>query len=172
METLQHGLAWFQPYLAAYGALAVFLIIYFESFGVPVPGESCVVAASLLAANNQLSIVFVIFAVLGGAILGDSTGYLIGKFGGSRVLQRIGPWVKLTPERLTSFEERFHQHGFWMVASARFVIVLRQLNGIMAGSLAMPWHVFVVANAIGAVLWTAVYTLGPYWFTELFHKVF
>jgi len=171
VSLLNDGLAALGPWITAYGALAVFIIIYLESFGMPLPGESCVVAASLLAAHNQLSIVLVILAVLSGAMLGDSTGYLIGKFGGQRVLQRIGPWVKLTPERLASFEERFQRQGFWMVAFARFVIVLRQINGIMAGSLAMPWHVFVSANVIGAVLWTAVYTLGPYWFTELFHKL-
>ena len=129
------------------------------------------IAAALLASQGELSIVAVFIAVLAGAILGDSTGYLIGRYGGRRVLERFGPYIKLTPERLTAIEERFHRGGVWLVMFARFLPLLRQLNGVLAGSLAMPWHLFVAANAAGAVLWTSLYVLGPYFFGHLFHLV-
>jgi membrane protein DedA with SNARE-associated domain len=57
-----------------------------------------------------------------------------------------------------------------MVLGARFVVVLRQLNGIVAGSVGMPWHHFVIANAIGAALWAGLWTLGPYYFADLFRR--
>lgn len=169
MEFAAEALQLIEPYLKAYGALAIFLIIYVESFGAPVPGETGVIASALLASQGELSIVAVYVAVLAGAILGDSTGYLIGRFGGRRILERLGPYVKLTPERLEGIEARFRTHGIWLVVFARFLPLLRQLNGIVAGSLAMPWHLFLAANAAGAAMWTSVYVLGPYFFGHLFH---
>ena len=169
MQLAAEGLQWIEPWLKSYGALAIFFIIYVESFGAPVPGETAVIAAALLASHGELSIVAVYIAVLAGAILGDSTGYLIGHFGGRRVLERFGPYIKLTPERLTEIEGNFHRHGIWLVMFARFLPLLRQLNGVVAGSLAMPWHLFLAANAVGAVLWTSLYVLGPYFFGHLFH---
>ena len=171
MRFAAEGLHLIEPWLKSYGAFAIFLIIYFESFGAPVPGETAVIAAALLASQGELSIVAVFIAVLAGAILGYSTGYLIGRYGGRRVLERFGPYIKLTPERLTAIESRFHRGGAWLVMFARFLPLLRQLNGVLAGSLAMPWHLFFAANATGAVLWTSLYVLGPYFFGHLFHLV-
>jgi membrane protein DedA with SNARE-associated domain len=165
------GLHLIEPWLSAWGALALFVVIYLESFGAPLPGESGVIAASLLASQGELSLPAVYAAVLAGAILGDSTGYLIGRIGGRRVLHRLGPYVKLTPGRLGALEERFRRSGVWLVLIARFVVVLRQLNGLVAGSLAMTWHFFIAAQAAGALLWTSVYVLGPYYFGHLFHLV-
>jgi membrane protein DedA with SNARE-associated domain len=169
MEFAAETLHRIEPYLAAYGAAALFFVIYFESFGAPVPGETAVIAASLLASQGELSIVTVYVAVLAAAILGDSTGYVIGRFGGRRVLERFGPYVGLTPERLASIETRFHKGGVFLVMFARFLPLLRQLNGVLAGSLNMPWHLFLAANAVGAGMWTSLYVLGPYFFGHLFH---
>lgn len=169
MQFFQDLLPLIDKYVAAYGALAIFVLVYFESFGVPLPGEAGVIAAALLAARGDLSIAAVFIAVLSGAVLGDSTGYVIGRFGGRRLLERFGPYVKLTPERLKAFEARFAKQGFYLVMVARFLPVLRQLNGLIAGSMNMPWHIFIVAQVIGALLWTSVYALGPYFFSELFH---
>jgi membrane protein DedA with SNARE-associated domain len=168
MEFVHHTLHLIEPYIMAYGALALFVIIYLESFGVPMPGESAVIAASLLAARGDLSIASVFVAVFCGAVLGDSTGYLIGRYGGRTILERFGPPLGLTAERLAKMEALFRSKGPFIVVTARFVAILRQLNGLVAGTLAMPWLHFVAANAIGAVLWTAVWTLGPYFFTDWF----
>jgi membrane protein DedA with SNARE-associated domain len=171
MNLLQEGLAWIEPAIAAYGVVALFVILYFESFGVPLPGESALIASSLLAVRGDLAIEHVFLAAWFGGVLGDSTGYLIGRFGGRFVLERFGPWVKLTPERLARFETLFRSKGFFIVLTARFVVVLRQLNGLVAGSVAMPWHHFVIANAIGAALWAGVWSFGPYYFTDLFRHL-
>ncbi|PWL19134.1 DedA family protein [Falsochrobactrum shanghaiense] len=151
-----------ESYIAAYGALALFLIIYLESFGAPLPGESALIASSLLALHGTLHIEAVLIAVFIGAVLGDCTGYMIGRFGGRRLILRYGSTVKLTPERLKQLEDLFERKGIYVVATARFVVLLRQLNGIVAGTVKMnPLH-FLGANIVGAAGWTLVWGLGPY----------
>lgn len=151
-----------EPYLISYGALALFIIIYFESFGAPLPGESALIAASLLALHGTLNLPAVLLACFIGAVIGDCTGYCIGYFGGRKLLQRFGSHIKLTAERLNSFEKQFEKHGIYMVATARFVVILRQLNGIIAGSMHMRFSHFLSANMIGALGWTAIWGAGPY----------
>lgn len=171
MSLLQHGLAWIEPAVAAYGAWALLIILYFESFGVPLPGESALVAAALLATRGDLAIENVFLAAWTGAVLGDSTGYLIGRFGGRPLLWRFGPSMKLTPERLTRLEAMAQTRGFLMVLTARFIVVLRQLNGLIAGSVGMPWSRFVVANALGGALWAGLWSFGVYFFTDTFRRL-
>lgn len=170
--TIVHDLlSGIEPAVKTYGVFALFLTIYLESFGVPLPGESSLIAASLLAARGDLNIVHVFLAALLGGALGDSTGYLIGRFGGRPLIHRFGWIVKLTPKRLASLEKVAREMGSFMVLSARFVVVLRQLNGVLAGSIGMPWHKFVVTNVIGAVAWSGLWSLGPYFFTDLFQEM-
>jgi len=171
LATLHDGWTLVEPYIVRYGAIAIFVMIYLESFGAPLPGETGAIAGSLLAVKGELSIVSVYAAVLFGAILGDFTGYLIGRFGGRALLHKFGPYIKLTPDRLAQIEDRFHRSGPWLVVIARFLPFIRQVNGLIAGSLSMPWHHFLLAQATGAVLWTSVYCLGPYFFSEFFHHI-
>jgi membrane protein DedA with SNARE-associated domain len=167
---LAETLAWIQPAIAAYGPYAILVIIYFESFGVPLPGESALITASLLAAHGELNIKYLFLAAWIGSVFGDNTGYLIGLFGGRVLIQRFGGRVGLTPERYARLEKAARQRGFIMVLTARFIVVLRQLNGITAGSVGMPWPRFLVANALGAGLWSGLWTIGPYYFDELIRR--
>jgi membrane protein DedA with SNARE-associated domain len=170
MNAVHHGLAALEAGIVAYGVIAVFVIVYFESLGAPLPGESALIAISALAAKGDVSIAQALLAVWAGAVLGDSTGYLIGRLGGRPLLQKHGPRVGLTSDRLATMERLFREKGAWIVLSARFVVLLRQLNGVIAGSVSMPWPRFLVANAIGAALWTAVWGLGPYLLADIVHR--
>ena len=163
---LHEALALIEPWVATYGVLAIFLIVYLESLGLPLPGESALVAAGVLSARGDLDIAPALLAVFSGAVLGDGTGYWIGRFGGRPLLRRFGPYLKLTPERLDRLERLFRDRGALIVATARFVVVLRQLNGVVAGSVSMPWPRFLLANAVGAALWTAAWGGGSYLFAE------
>ncbi|AUL48256.1 hypothetical protein BBB39_16735 [Bordetella trematum] len=162
METLHH-------LLLAYGAWALFACLYLESMGAPVPGESAVVLASLLASHGEMSLPVLLLAVFCGAVLGDCTGYAIGRFGGQRLLRRYGHLVKLTPQRLDTLQAQFSKRGVYIVMGARFVVVLRQLNGLLAGSGGMPFGRFLAANMVGALAWTLVWGAGPYLASEVFH---
>lgn len=155
-----------ETYLAAYGLLAIFGLIYLESLGLPLPGESGLIAATALAIHGELNIVHLFLAVWVAAVLGDSTGYAIGRLGGRPLLLRHGWLVRLTPERLARLEELFRRHGATIVLGARFVVVLRQLNGLVAGAMGMAWPRFLAANGLGGALWAAVWTLGLYYLGE------
>jgi membrane protein DedA with SNARE-associated domain len=146
-----------------YGLFALFFIIYFESFGAPLPGESAMIGASVLAIRGDFSVFDVFLVVWTAAVLGDSTGYAIGHFGGQPLLQRFGPLVKLTPERLEKLHELFKRRGPIIVVGARFIVLLRQFNGLVAGSAGMPWSHFVMANVAGAAIWAAAWSFGPYY---------
>lgn len=147
-------------YAATYGALAIFVMIYFESFGVPLPAESALVAGALLAAKGNLAFSHVVAGAIAGAILGDTTGYLIGRYGGRALIHKWGARVGLTEERFARFENGFGKRGIYAVIFARFVFGFRQLNGLIAGSAGMPFLRFFFANCLGAVLWTSAWTGG------------
>lgn len=158
-----------EGFVRDYGLIALFAIIYFESFGLPLPGESAMIGASVMAVRGDFSVDHVFLVVWLAAVLGDSTGYAIGHFGGQPLLHRYGPLVKLTPERLATLHELFKRRGPIIVVVARFIVVLRQFNGLVAGSAGMRWRYFVMANIVGAALWAAVWSFGPYYLGSLFH---
>jgi len=96
------------------------------------------------------------------AVAGDNVGYLIGHFGGRRLVLRFGRYVFVTEKRLTKAEDFFGRHGGKIVAVARFIDGLRQLNGIVAGIAGMPWQRFLAFNALGAAAWVGVWTSVGY----------
>ncbi|MGH6859345.1 MAG: DedA family protein [Phyllobacterium sp.] len=168
MNFLHDGTQFIAPYLHHYGLYAIFVIIYLESLGAPLPGETALVAASILAIEGDLAVAGLFVTVFAAAALGDSTGYAIGHFGGRPLLQRHGWLIKLNPQRLEKLEDLFRRRGPIIVFAARFVVILRQLNGLVAGTVAMPWPKFLVANIAGAAVWAAVWIFGPYFFHGLF----
>jgi membrane protein DedA with SNARE-associated domain len=145
------------PVLENYGYLAVAGLILVENFGVPAPGETILVAASVYAGTGRLNIVAVgVIAVLA-AIVGNCVGYAIGYFGGHALALRFGKYVFLTSERLEKTERFFERHGGLVVVVARFFEGLRQAAGVIAGTAEMPWRRFLVFTTIGAVLWVALW---------------
>jgi len=138
-------------------------MIGLESTGLPVPGESLLIAAALYAAaTHQLTIPLVVTAAAVGAIVGDNCGYLIGRGVGYRLLRRYGSYVLLTPERLEVGRRLFARHGGKVVLFGRFVAVLRTLAALLAGANRMPWPHFLLANAVGGIGWASVYGFGAY----------
>jgi membrane protein DedA with SNARE-associated domain len=146
-----------KPYLDQYGYWAVFAAILFENFGLPVPGETLLIAGALLASQGHMHIFLLLPAAWIGAVTGDNIGYAIGRFGGRHLLLRYGPYVLLSQRRLDYAEAFFRRRGGVVVVVARFFAVLRQLNGIVAGMAKMPWWQFLPYNAVGAALWVGVW---------------
>jgi len=149
------------PYLDHYGYRAVGLLVAVEDFGVPVPGETILIAAALYAGAGRLNIVLVGLVGFLAAIAGDNIGFAIGHFGGRTLALRLGKYVFLTSERLDKAQNFFGRHGGKIIVVARFIEGLRQANGIVAGIAGMPWLRFLAFNLLGAVLWVGVWsTLG------------
>ena len=155
--TLPGFLGSLAPVLNHYGYLAVAGLVLVEDFGVPVPGETVLIAAAVYAGAGRLNIVLVGIIAVAAAVIGDNAGYAIGRFGGRALALRYGRYVFLTSERLDRAEAFFIRHGGKVVIVARFVEGLRQANGIIAGVGRMPWRKFLVYNALGAVLWVGLW---------------
>lgn len=147
-----------EPTLHDWGYLAVGGFLFLEDFGVPMPGETMLIAASLYAGAGHLNIFAVAIVGFVAAVAGDNLGYVIGRAGGRRVVERFGRYVMLTPSRLDRAEEFFDRHGAPIVVVARFVEGLRQLNGIIAGTIEMHWAKFLTFQALGAAIWVTVWT--------------
>lgn len=132
-------LATLAPLLDHWGYLSVGFLLFIEDFGVPAPGETVLIAASVYAGAGRLNIVAVAVVGFVAAVLGDNVGYAIGRFGGRALVLRFGRYVWLTEERLARAESFFTRHGGKIVVVARFVEGLRQANGIVAGITRMHW---------------------------------
>jgi membrane protein DedA with SNARE-associated domain len=152
----------FKPFLLHYGYWAVFGAILLEDFGLPLPGEALLIAGSLLASQGDMHIAPLLLFAWTGAVAGDNIGYVIGRFAGRRVVLLYGRYVFVTHRRVDDAEKFFTKHGGAIVVAARFVEVLRQLNGVIAGMARMEWRHFLAYNVIGAALWVGFWGLLAY----------
>jgi membrane protein DedA with SNARE-associated domain len=135
----------------------LFLIVMSESSGVPVPGETGLITAAVLASQGKLSIVLVIVLAATGAIVGDNIGYVIGRKGGRWLLERPGRFARQRREVLLIGEPFFERHGPKAVFFGRFLLGLRVWASWLAGATRMHWRSFATWNALGGICWaTAV----------------
>ena len=145
------------PLLQSYGAYALFGIVFFESIGFPLPGETSIIVAGGLVGSDRMTGFVLWFAAFAAAVLGDNLAYLIGRRGGRQLVIAYGSRIGITHERLAKAERIVERRGLPIVAAARFFPLLRQLNGLAAGTVAMRWPLFLAANVCGALAWTGVW---------------
>jgi membrane protein DedA with SNARE-associated domain len=173
--TTMHALAIAIPTggVAILAYLVVGLVIGVESMGVPLPGETTLIAAALLASQGDLKIGFVIGAAAAGAIVGDSIGYFIGRKAGRGLFERLGRrFHHFSEERIVKAEKYFHKYGVWTVFFGRFVALLRIFAGPMAGMLRMHYPRFLAANAAGGIAWSATIGVVAYKVGDNADKIF
>jgi membrane protein DedA with SNARE-associated domain len=162
--------AWLTDLFARYGYFVVFFGVLLENAGVPVPGETILLAGAALARFGHLSLPWVIVTAICGAVLGDNIGFYIGRRGGRVLLERRGRAFGLTEARLAQFDAFFVRHGAAAVFIARFVTGLRVVGAVLAGASTLAWGRFLVFNMAGAVAWASTfgavgYALGYSWET-------
>ena len=143
--------------LGHYGYWLILALVVLEDFGVPVPGETVIIAAAIFAGHQQLNVVAVGVIAFVAAVIGDNIGFAIGHCGGRAVALRWGRYVFLTEERLDKAAVFFDRHGGKIIVVARFIEGLRQANGIIAGISGMHWRRFVIFNMLGAALWVGTW---------------
>ncbi len=149
--------------LTTYGYAAVFLLVALESLGIPLPGESILIAAGVYAGHtHRLSVWVIAIVAATAAVLGDNAGFWIGDKGGYRLVRRYGHYVRVDEAKLKVGRYVFDRHGGKVVFFGRFVSVLRTYAAFLAGTLRMRWRTFLVYNAAGGILWAALYTFGSY----------
>jgi membrane protein DedA with SNARE-associated domain len=137
-----------------------------ENAGIPVPGEAIVLAAGFFASQGVLALPVVMGVAALGAMLGDNTGYLVGRRLGRPFFVRYGRFMLLSPGRLTVLEAFFARYGPPTVLMARFVSGLPVAAAFCAGMSHMPWRMFFLYNATGAVLWAATVSSLSYLFGQ------
>lgn len=152
-----------QALVQDYGLVLLFLFIAIESAGIPLPGETALVTAGVLAARGDFSIVAVIAVAASAAIVGDNIGYWAGRLGGRKLLQRWG-WLERHASRVLPWSERFFKrHGAKTIFVGRFFAVLRVTAAWLAGVSKMHWWRFFFWNAAGGICWAVLVGLVAYY---------
>ena len=154
-----------------YGAWIVFALVFLESVGLPLPGETVLVSAAIYAGTaHDLSVTFVIIGAALGAALGSAVGFWIGDYYGYRLLVRYGSYIGVTETRIKIAQYLFRRRGVTVVLVARFVAVLRSIAGFVAGASRMSVARFMVANGAGAVAWALIDGLAGLYLGKGFEK--
>jgi membrane protein DedA with SNARE-associated domain len=158
---------WIQTLVQTYGLWILFGVVMLESMGVPMPGETALVASALYSgATHRIDIASVVGVAATAAIIGDNIGYLIGRSIGLRLIVRYGRHVGLDERRLKVGQYLFLRHGGKIVFFGRFVAFLRALAAVLAGANVMPWRHFLIMNALGGIFWASLFGFGAYFFGE------
>ena len=161
-----------EGWLASYGYIVIFLLVMGESLGLPVPGETALIAAALYAGSTgKLEIENVIIVAAAAAIIGDNIGFAVGRYGGAKVLLKYGHKVRLHEGRLRIGIWLFRHHGGKVVFWGRFVSILRTYAAFLAGANRMSWPRFLFFNATGGILWAVVFGLGYYLFGDVLERL-
>nr|ALS89530.1 SNARE associated Golgi protein [uncultured bacterium] len=151
-------------YFVSYGYFVVFFGVMLENAGVPIPGETILLAAGFFAAQGHFRLWQVIATAAVGAMIGDNIGFAVGHSIGRSVLERYGRYIFLTRKRLAHLDKFFASHGDKTILFARFVAGLRVFAALFAGASRMHWRTFLLYNAAGAILWSVVISLLGFFF--------
>ena len=153
------------------GYSVVFALLAIETMGIPVPGETALIAAALLAHDGKMDIAMLIVVASAAAILGDNVGFAIGRKGGRRLFLIDGPFQRQRLEALAVGEPFFARHGPKAVFLGRWVAGLRIASAWLAGMNKMPWPRFLFWNALGGICWATSIGLGVYIAGHAFERV-
>jgi membrane protein DedA with SNARE-associated domain len=166
-SSLTANIASVQPILDRYGLWALFFSCLVEGFGIPLPGETLLIACALSAASGNLDLASVLTVAWVGTQLGDIIGFLIGGWGLKRLL-RSGA---VQDQRLRKAEALFSRWGMGLLMVGRFLDGIRQTSNMAAGVLEMPWWRFLLGTLVGTSLWVGTFGLGAYLLEEDFHAI-
>jgi membrane-associated protein len=168
----QHLFDLIRAHLADHGYVTIAIALLLENTGVPVPGETILLLASFLAySEHKLSLPYIILVGVLAATFGDNVGFLIGHFGGRRLLNKYRSLFRIKDETLRRGEELFERYGAATILAARFIAGLRILAGPLAGVLRMHWRKFAIFNFLGATLWVTTISCVGYFFGKHWDKL-
>ena len=149
--------------ISSFGYWAVFAFVGLESLGIPLPGETALIAAGAYAGHTGRLNVWLIFLVASAAaIIGDNIGFWIGDKGGYALLRKYGRYIRFDEAKMKVGRYIFDRRGGSVVFFGRFVSVLRTYAAFLAGTNRMRWRKFLVFNAAGGIIWAAIYTFLSY----------
>lgn len=159
---LPGALAHLEPLLDKGGYAALALLVGLDNAMIPVPGQTMLIVAAVYAGTGRMNVAAVALIAWAAATAAAEAAYLLGRRQGSALIDRYGHYVRLTPDRYARAESFYRRRGTPIVCAARFVDVLRQTNGLLAGANHLPHARFAAANAFGAALWAGAWTALGY----------
>jgi membrane protein DedA with SNARE-associated domain/membrane-associated phospholipid phosphatase len=139
--------------------------------GLVAPGETVVIAGGVIAGEGTISLLPLIAIVWIAAILGDSTSFYVGRRLGRGFLERHGPRLKITPDRLAQVESYFDRHGGKTILIGRFIGLVRALAPFIAGSSGLTYRRFIPYSIIGTGLWATIFCTLGFIFWRSFDRV-
>ncbi len=167
-----HIFAVLREYFQHYGYWTIAFMLLLESTGVPVPGETTLLFASVLAySEHKLQLPMIIAVGTIAAMVGDNSGYAIGCFGGRRLVEKYLRIVHVSGPEIQKGENFFVRHGAAAIFWGRFIAGLRVVAGPVAGTLRMPWRKFFLFNFLGAVAWVTIVASIGYFFGQNLHRL-
>lgn len=154
---------WLHSLLHSYGLGFVFVVLVLDSAGLPLPGETAMIAAAFYAARSHTLSPWPLFLVSSaGAVLGATLGYGLGRRFGTRLLTRFGPRFGYNADRQLVAHYLIDRYGAVLIGGGRFFAVLRPVENVLAGATDMAIQPFMIGNIVGGLAWTALYCFGIY----------
>lgn len=158
----------FLHWIAAYGPLAIFVLLFLGVFGLPVPDETLLTFAGVLVRQGNLHLVPALAAAILGSMGGITLSYTIGRIFGLGAVDRFGRWLHVTREDLARVEGWFEHSGRWLLTFGYFIPGVRHFTALVAGSSRLPAPVFARFAYAGAAIWATTFIalgwyVGPAW---------
>lgn len=148
-------------WLSTWGYLGVFVFVFIGNLGIPVPEETVLLVAGFLAGHHDLDLGTLYVVGIASAVAGDCCGFVFGRTGGQRLLERMAQRFRLIRVRYDRLQIFFKTHGAKAVFMARFITGARFLAGPMAGAAGMRFWRFLGWNLLGASIWCSlIITIG------------
>jgi membrane protein DedA with SNARE-associated domain len=166
-----------EHFLETWGYLAVFILSFISSMGLPVGAEVAIIYGGVLASGqiahepHPLNLFAVIAVATLAEVLGSLVGYLIGYFGGRPLVDRAGKYVLLTHKDLDRAEAWFARRGEPVVLFGRFIPLLRSFVSLAAGLAEMARAKFLLFTVIGCAVWCTALTSVGYGLGSSYHRV-
>jgi membrane protein DedA with SNARE-associated domain len=149
--------------IAQYGPLGLTVLLMFGIVGLPVPDETLLTGAGVLIRTGELTPIPTAGAALLGSMSGITISFLLGVYVGTRLIERYGAWLHVSPERFARFQQWYDKYGRWTLLFGYFVPGLRHVLAIAAGVSELRWHQFAMFAYTGAVMWVSTFLVGGYY---------
>lgn len=158
-------------FISHQGYLAIFTLLMLGIFGLPVPDETILMFSGFLSAKGHLSLPLLIPVAAAGSITGITISYVIGRFGGFFLLDKYGPLVGISTDKIEKAQAWLQSRGKWSIFFGYYFPGIRHLTALTAGSTRMRYSLFALLAYAGAIIWTTTFALLGYFLGEKWQAV-
>jgi membrane-associated protein len=159
------------PHIPHFGWLFVFIVVFINNLGVPLPGRVTLLGAGFILGKNVISLWQPMAAGTAASFLGGVLAFWLGRRFGHRRIKKIR-WLYLTPEKIKWGERLFKRHGPAAVFTARFILMLPPVFvNLLAGMAEMKWKTFLFYNFTGSAAYTVSFILVGYFFGKKWERL-